>query len=413
VITSSGHVAFLGLLKGAVKSNSTAILAWVDGRLIKVIGSNDPAPGFPAGTFVSHDALNSFNNFAFSDAGMVIYGLVAPFAQAIWYWDFNETSLLAALKSEGNFGVGMVDEKAPFPLIGCDYYRVGMITPLSKLFINDKGDIIVDAIAISLDDTIDCPPLMTLNFKDSKAEIILQSNDQFPLNNGEFFNSLRTNHLNQAGGVNSLIGMGGTASAWYLSGDNELNLVALGGEYLPPDYTKSILPISGITPFAITSSSGRSVVSGIAVGGKYILAGSPRPSLPYSRIDQPENSHLDLIAKTNMHPPTFPETSFFSDLGEPIITNGGDIFFNAEIKSAVDNSSVHSIWRVKTDNSMQCILKTGQEIDVNGELMTLDRMYFGNSDSMQLKQFSDTGKFALRVRFVENWNDYIMVVGYK
>jgi len=406
VITSSGHVGFFGRLKGAVNSRSNeAALVWKDGILTNILRVGDPAPGFSTGT-----SIVMLQKLAFSDAGMVIIGLTSDLHEALWYWDFESAKLLTvSLQSKS----GEVDEElAPFPLVGCDY----SFLPLSYIFINDQGDIIVDAIIGPLDNTYNCPSFATLKLKVTGAEIISQADDTFPLNNGNAYRAWRTFHLNEAGGMDIQVMMGFSISTWYQSTNNGLNLVLKTKEYLPPDYNKPHIS-AFYAPYSLTNSSGRSAVYGVTSNEQYILAGSPKESLPYTNIDEEGNTHLNLIAKTSLHPPTFPETSYFSLLGEPIITEGGDIFFNAKIESAVDDSVINSVWHVKADNSMHCLLKTGDQIDVNGEPMTIDVMLFEQEwlrtvPSIGTEQVSETGQLVLTVQFLNNTSRYLIIVNY-
>lgn len=417
VITNSGNVALFADLKGAV-TNATngAILAWVDGTLKNVLRLGEAAPGFSKGTTVYQ-----LHEFRFSDAGMVIFGSTSKNQTALWHWDYKTVNLLAAgMKSQFEDA----DEKAPFPVTECEYAYFGSQPAWgTDFFINDQGDIVVDVLLAPLNSQTDCPLYATLNMKNSSAKIITQADGNFPLNNGDFYARWTTKHLNTAGGITTRAVMGKSASSWYLTANNDPLLIVLSGEYVPPGYTQYIA-YDIVYPYSVTNSYERSVLYGFALEGQNveacILAGSPRISLPYVGTDQTGNSQLDLIAKLNMQPSSFPATSFFSKLGEPKLTENGDILFTATVESALDGSSIQSLWRVKKDNSMSCIFKTGQQIDVNGQQKTVESFYFDDKNytskgtgSGMPGLFSETGKLVLRCKTTGDSSYHIVTVSYE
>ena len=441
IVTSSGHVAFKGYLKGAVSSNaSSAILAWVDGTLKNVLRLGDHAPGF------SNDIVvySLSDKMRFSDAGLLMLGMTSDLHSALWYWDYEEVKLLASSSysaiSDDQPDQGNI-EQIPSPIEGYIYFfnpllgyvdsevlMTNLLNTLSGkgLFINDNGDIIVDLALVIPDGNSDDIISATLNLKNNNAEIIAQANN-FPLNNGESSFGFSTTSLNSIGGITFQNSISSSTSSWYQSVDDKMNIVILsdpinGGEHIPPNYTDNLF-----YGYSITNSLGRSVVHGM-VGlsisssnvKECILAGTPRESLPYTNTSQPGNSQLNLIAETYMQPPNFSETSFFSDLGAPKLTEEGDILFTATIESATDkDSSIKTIWRVKADNAMECLLSTGQEIYVNGELKTVNDFYFDDNNTTKLMTgsgiaglFSETGTLLLTCKFSGSNNYSIVTLSY-
>ncbi|MCC7136530.1 MAG: hypothetical protein IT528_09100 [Nitrosomonas sp.] len=103
VVTPAGAIGFLAMMKGAGQFSQRALLAHVEGTTYGVLRDGDPAPGFPAGTFINGISVSGILSFTFSDAGMVIVGWTTSNEVGVWLYDFNTITRL------------------PSPLTGCNF----------------------------------------------------------------------------------------------------------------------------------------------------------------------------------------------------------------------------------------------------------------------------------------------------
>lgn len=410
VITQSGHVAFAGGLKGAVSDhNNDVILAYVNGEIKKVIREGDPAPGFPIGTSIG--PLVHHAEFSFSEAGMIISGTVDNLQPALWFWDFNSLTLLAA-GSKSTFNVFPLSEAIEFPYQGCEFGAFG--TPL----INDNGTIVVASL-IGLSENKDCTDFSIsslLRIKNSDVSILLDSSfflyeNDHPGNLPMY--PLFSYDLNALDGISFNLGLksGKTSSTWYKYQNGNYQLVSFFGETLPNDFTTFL---SEFPQDVIVNENSESVVYGIDnTGAKYILFGKPRPHNFYNSAYDAGKSQLSLVAKTGMQPPGLSVTDFFREISQPILTKNGDIIFAARVESAIDGSNYQSLWRAKPDGTLYRLTYDGQIIkdgssDEPVSFRPNQESFFRGIGNGQPNRFSNTGKVVFQGDLSNSWPIYLL-----
>jgi hypothetical protein len=403
VVTPSGAVGFSARMKGAGQSTQRALLAHVDGTTYGILREGDPAPGFPAGVFISNTGVG-ISGFAMSDAGMVITGMTTSNEAGVWLHDFNTINRL------------------PSPVADCSF------SSLPAVSINQAGSIALYVSFIGNDNN-PCTPstglfkwqngqwqaVMVQDFLPGGGEAVpgmaqAEFNFQTPTflrkpmiddqDNLAFPASLRNpSSITQNKG-----------SLWYKADGIEPRLIAQAEETLPGDSNAVIADFS--LPFfsSSVSNNGASVVPvTLTTGETAILSGLPRTSQPYSSLQDTGEIQLSVTARQNHRPPGFDETWFYSEFLGQALNRNGDLIFNARSRDAIspNTSIVDAIWRGQIDGEPRLKAMTGMKIRVNGEerilrhIFTIDRdSRSGNVGETQINtngtpsQFSDTGDFV-------------------
>lgn len=396
VVTPSGAVGFPAMMKDAGQlSFHKALLAHVNGKTIGILRELDPAPGFPAGTFVS-DIESGLPGFAFSDAGMVILGRTTSNETGIWLHDFNTITRL------------------PCPVADC---RV-MFSP--TVSINQEGVVVLFGGFISNNDP-------------SKFLI-----DTFKWHNGQWQTVITQDSL-LPGGAKAVLGMtqailtfqnrspplpqsmvddqGNVAffaslinpssvtqnkgSLWYKTEAAEPRLIALAEETLPGDPNAVIANLTFPFLASSVSNNGATVVPvALTTGETALLSGLPRTSQPYASLQETGEIQLSVIARQNRRPPGFGETWFYSDFLGQVLNRNGDFIFHARSQDAVspNTSMVDAIWRGRIGGQPRLKAMTGMKINVNGQERILRGIFAARDAQINTNgtpsQFSDTGDFV-------------------
>lgn len=407
VVTPSGSVGFPAIMKGAGQSTQVALLAHVNGTTLGILRDGDPAPGFPAGVFISNTGTG-ISGFAMSDAGMVITGMTTANEMGVWLHDFNTITRL------------------PSPVVGC---RLGLLPAVS---INQSGVVALATGGLGFigEDNRPCAPVAGLfKWQNGQWQAVMVQ-DLLP-GGGEAVPGMTQAEFNFQNALLPLSqpivdDQGNVAfpaflrnpssitqnkgSLWYKREGEEPRLIALAEETLPGDPNAIIADL----PFPFFSSSvsnnGASVVPvTLTTGETALLSGLPRTSQPYSSLQDTGEIQLSVTARENRRPPGFDQTWFyFGFLGQALNRNG-DFIFNARSKDAVSPNTaiVDAIWRAQVGGEPRLKAMTGMKINTNGQERVLRQIFTidsnaraGNAGEAQINtngtpsQFSDTGDFV-------------------
>lgn len=227
VVTASGAVGFPGITKGA--TNRRALLAHIDGTTISVLRDGDPAPGFPAGVFVS--LVGDFS-MAMSDAGMVISAPTTSDERGIWLHDFRTITRL------------------PSPVTGC------LLGSGVSVFINQSGMVTLRTKGFKGSQSCTPPSSSVFKWQDGQWRVVLDQDSLLPGGGKTVPNMMQTefsvrNDLNLHPLMSMIDDQGNVAfftdlknhtavskektSLWYKREGEEPKLILLAGETLPGD----------------------------------------------------------------------------------------------------------------------------------------------------------------------------------
>lgn len=100
IVTRSGIAGFVVRMSAsAPQASPQALLIYRKGKLVKAVAAGDPVPT-PAGD----GTLLGIDQFAMTDAGVLIMGKFARRTTALWYWDYSELQLVIADHTEAAIG---------------------------------------------------------------------------------------------------------------------------------------------------------------------------------------------------------------------------------------------------------------------------------------------------------------------
>lgn len=406
VVTPSGLIGFPAMMKGAGQSTQSALLAHVDGTTLGILRDGDPAPGFPAGTFIG--VIGIFG-FAMSDAGMVISGMTTSNEAGIWLHDFSTITRL------------------PSPVSGCRFLAPPAVS------INQSGVVALATGGLGFigEDNRPCAPVAGLfKWQNGQWQAVIVQDSLLPgggeavpdMAQAEFnfqnaFLPLSQPIVDDQGNVafpaflrNPSSITQNKGSLWYMGKGEQPRLIALAEEVLPGDPNAIIADL----PFPFFSSSvsnnGASVVPvTLTTRETALLSGLPRTSQPYSSLQETGEIQLSVITRQNRRPPGFDQTWFYSEFLGQALNRNGDFIFNARSRDAVSPNTaiVDAIWRGKIGGEPRLKAMTGMKINVNGQERILRQIFAidrnnrgGNAGEAQVNtggtpsQFSDAGDFV-------------------
>lgn len=381
VVTSSGHVAFIASLKGAVTTqNSMAILAYVDDQVKLVLQGGQQAPGFPAGTTI----LNNNIQFVFSDAGMVISAATNQYDVGLWYWDFNSLQLLASTDLQQN----QYPSAIAVPYTDCKIGALGNLAAYNGAQINDQGKIVFYSTHTPTNGqgySSSCPQYALQQWQNNQFGIVVDSAQPVPNLDTETMNlnvlSFTPVALAQNGdvGFNSMVKL--TTSTWLKPANQTPKLVMAFGEYLAD------APGIGLqtSAFAINANQQTSLlaINNQAVK-QVLLRGMPHNDQPYSDFSQLGTTALNKVTEIGMQPPQMAATAYFKLLGRFSLNDSDDLVFNATLSDALTNASQATIWHSNSQNQLQQLVYTGMPLQSGTTNHTLSAFLFLNDLSSHL-----------------------------
>ena len=361
VVTRSGLVGFPALLKGAVQGKR-ALLAHVNGTTLGIIREDDPAPGFPPGTFVK-----SIANFSFSDAGMVIIAQVAgsstPASLATWFYDFENITLL------------------PSPVTGCTYLP-------STAGINDSGEIVLTTLLIDTDGKDCSVPYGVFKWSNGNWEILLAETDSVPSMLDANFSfagaivPLVSPMINDQGDVAFSVVSRNSASfpqkggMWTAEGSDDPKLLVLAEETLGGN-PNHIITNSALAFFntGFTNDGFSMVPVNITTGTTALMTGTPRNTQPYSSLNDTGESQLAVVAQQDDQPPGFEPTWFYSWFLGQALNRNGQFVFTGRVCNATANDEITAVWRGNGGARPRLKAVEGMKVTVNGEGRVLEQIF--------------------------------------
>ncbi|HFE37567.1 MAG TPA: hypothetical protein ENK06_03975 [Gammaproteobacteria bacterium] len=391
VINRLGDVAFTANLKGAGQRQH-ALLVHVNGTTMGVIRNGDPAPGFPAGTFVL-----SIRDFSFSGAGMVITtsigGNTTPPSTAIWFYDFENLTLL------------------PPPGVGCDWFSI----PATS--INESSEIVLTTFLQNAGDE-DCSvntgdlPAGVFKWSNGAWETIMAEAEPVPGMLDANFTLLGIVGLlptippilDEQGTVafSANLASSGTIAPirggmWVKNGSKDLVPLVLTGETLAGNPNDIIAnSFLNLLPFFNTGfTNGSAVVPVITTTGvAALLSGTPRNTQPYTNLNDTGESQLIVVAQQGEQPAGFDSTWFYSGFFGQAINRNGELFFVGGATDAINNDEVIAIWQVDETARPRLKAMPGMRLTVNGEERVLERI-FGLGSNLRNTFMTTGGKGAM------------------
>ncbi len=408
VVSTSGAVAFPALMKGAGAGQSQrALLVHADGVTTGVLRVGDPAPGFPAGTFI---APNGLLNFAFSDAGMVISGTTTSGESGIWF--FNGDSII----------------RLPEPIPGCNF-----LLPFTGFRINQGGEIAVRSFLLTGNGQTQCPPAGIFKWKAGSWETVMTQNAPVPQMNSAQFNlqsilPVPSFSINDSGRIGAPITIQdnpsiGKAGFWQLDTQDTPRLIALAEEFLADDDNaifRDSLPIFGLSAM---TNNGASLVSVVLTNQESVLlAGFPRPEQPYPSLAETGPNQLTVIARTNRRPMGLDDSWFYSGLLSQALNRNADFVYSALASEASSNQTAVGLWRGSV-NGQRPRLKAmdGMKVTFDGRERQLTRLFTignnridtlggaQNNTSGTPSQLSDTGDTVLSAEVEGSFRSLILI----
>ena len=405
VVTESGHVGFFARLQGAVNNaTNVAIMAKVGQNISSVIRAGTSAPGLPATSVVS-----GLTGFSFTDAGMLISGMVDISNPALWYWDFNTLTLIAMADLANKYTVP--EETLSFDS-SCSYASVtatpNIIFNLNGGGINNQGEIVFFAL---FTDTDCSSAAAILGWKDGNLRKIIELNDPVENMSDARFSSFSVLDINDNGDVllgSTIVqtGSGAKSAVWLIPNNDQAKLIAIDGELVPDEFNSALTLLSSTS---LVSNSGN-VLSLLAdiQGGAFInyslLLGSARSSQPYNFLTDTSTSRsqLDLIIKQNSEAPLYTTGSIIDFNTESTISfnNNDEVAFSANVYDPVVDQVHNSVWLSRGANDFVELIKTGQNVRINGSEQAIKYIYFqgGSINSGRSAQLDDAGRLFIRTQ---------------
>ena len=316
VVSDSGDVAVFARVHGPGVDGSNYLGVWLetDGVLGLVVRQGQTLP--------SGATLSTIRDFAFTDAGVVLWLEVNPGGTEIWYHRAGE--LVRVL--------GDQDSAPGFP--GCsvwDLYR-----PVGS----PSGQIAFEAVLYAEVVGAFCPA--TMYVADGGAPVptmwIEQPAPGFPA--GSFFGSfssggvIRLPKINEEGDLVLFVQVYVPDTqqifpyhaSWVVRANGDLELLAFAGETLVSDPTLSVYAIG----HAVHNASGTSALSVVLDpgGGTAMLTGEGRTSWGYDSLSQVGPIGLTEVARTGEQALGLAAGTTVSSLDDPFINNSGQLAFN-------------------------------------------------------------------------------------
>ncbi len=431
-LSMNGYASDIVRLKGAVnENNDQALIVYANNVLHTVIRTGDQAPGFPEGHVITSDIFNH----ALSDAGVVFTAMAqnpSDFTSTlgIWYWDFNNTTLIAASRLLGNPSVPQ-----QFPGLFSDDCEFFFANSLIFPQINNRGDIaFVSNLYSAGDDSCpDSPTLLQWNANTYTA--LLSEGDAvdnltgFQINLGyanifPAFNlfdsgdiSLSTTIFNPS--ISDLRGIN-----WVIKANGNQEYLSIGDEFLPGSTSARMNKNLGTFGFGFAPKADMNgnylvgTIEGVNVESVWLLKGPSRP-MPYSDISEIASSQLDKVVKQGDIPPGYTPTAFFSSItllfnqGAPSINAQGNIVFYAARSDALEpNVEIPGLWLATPTNDISPLLEYGDQVTLNGVAADVIGFIFGtnngNVKGTDLRH-SDSGQIILPA-VLSNANQAILLI---
>lgn len=385
IVNTNGNLAHYTSLKGAVTDrNDTVLLVHENNNLHKVMRKGEQIDGLPTGS-----TYGSLLRYDFSNAGLVFTAEVvtgnASTAYGVWFWDFNEITLLAFMDLSFDDALYDLPEETPNIDGGNCKFTFGATRIIR---VNDRGDIAFQS-AFSNRGASTCSYSEALLKWSAGSFTPIVSNGQAVAGlNGYNFSRFTaafenfTLHPNGDVGLHSTIGTGvGSAQGarslfWVRKENGDQEYLAIGGELLPGSSSQTLvnnLGLLGVAPIA--DDQGNYLISALDSANPqevYLLKGTSS-TLPYNDISEVAASGLSTLVKVGDVPPEYPSTAFFSTIQRhlilaPAMNADGEVTFIANRADALDSQvDVIGLWHIDEAGDIKKLLEQGDTVPFNGE----------------------------------------------
>lgn len=402
VLTGSGNLAFAAYMGGA--RTGRAYLATVNGVTHGIIQQGNAALGFPPGSKISY-----LEGFFFTDAGMAFQGRIDQSHSGIWFWNNSTIELVLAEGAEFS------------PLYpGC------RLNSLSLMDMNQEGELLFQATLQHIKPTI-CPDSGLFTWKANIFRQVFVEGQQAPGTPPDASFSYASTFIhasiNDNGDVSFRSRVEDTAHTthygyWIAYANGDIVSVSLAGETLPNSPTETLSSFDASTANVTHTTMLNAVAS---TGASMILVGSPRQSTDYPYFNNPGESQLDVLVRSDQPPPGFAPSWYLERIDQTLINNQDTVALWVQAKDATSTIShprtLTQIWAGNDNASLRLLAMDGEPVLVDGTAVQLYSISYPweltntlrGSNSGQPNQFSDLGQLVFRASLGETRQDILLL----
>ena len=407
VVSDSGEVAIFAVLtgEGVDAFNNDGVWAEIDGSLVLIAREGQLLP--------SGATLARLFDFAFTDAGVVLFVSADPGSSEIWLYRNGALELIVAAGDPAPGFINCTISGLWRPVAspsGKLAFRAQLLADVGgancprTMYLVDGGSVVP---AVSQGDLVPgLPGGTTMGSFSSGANILLPKINE----HGD---------LIVHGGVNVPGGeCGGSpeqvfSSSWVVRADGGLELLATECETMPSD---AGVRITGLSNEGVINAVGHSAMLATLSTGTAVLAGKPRADFDYDPITNIGPIDLTEVARIG-EPAVGRAGSTYAALQVPFTNNSGHVAFNGTV-----DTGGNCLW-TGPPGELTLVLCFGQELDVidpptglrvetAGAFLALTQVSgpdgSGTGDGLA-NPLSDTGQVVTRVSFLTTGTTAIVI----